>query len=202
MNRSRKRSVKRSRKRSSRRSRKRSVKRSRKRSSRPSRKRSSRPSRKRSSRRSRKRSSRRSRKRSSRRSRGGVKKTSYKELTRTQNKSVDQLSQLPPSREHLARILYMSQPNRRTLVPIRQEARADYDVQENRVLWLLRKSPAWYIADQISYILYDMNEYRKTIPERTTKMEYARQLRDLLGIVHLTYPRLKPRLPDDIIDEW
>jgi hypothetical protein len=200
--RSRKRSARRSAKRSAKRPAKRSARRPAKRSARRSRKRSARRPAKRSARRYRKRSARRSRKRSARRSRGGVKKTSYKELTRAQNKAVDQLSQLPPSREHLARILHMSQPNRRTLIPIRQEARADYDTQETRILWLLGKSPVWYISDQISYILYDMNEYRKTIPEQTTKMEYMRQLRDLIGIVHLTYPRLKLRLPDDIIDEW
>jgi hypothetical protein len=99
-------------------------------------------------------------------------------------------------------ILDRSQPNRGSIIPTRREARADYDAQERRVLWLLNKSPEWYIADQISYILYDMNEYRKTITERTTKMEYARQLRDLLGIVHFTYPRLRPRLPHEINDEW
>jgi hypothetical protein len=176
------------------RSRRRSAKQSTKRSRRRSRRRSARPSR----RRSRRRSTRPSR----RRSRGGVKKKPYRELTRGQNMTVHQLSQLPLPREHLSMILDRSQPNRGSIIPTRREARADYDAQERRVLWLLNKSPEWYIADQISYILYDMNEYRKTITERTTKMEYARQLRDLLGIVHFTYPRLRPRLPHEINDEW
>jgi hypothetical protein len=202
MARSRRRSAKQSTKRSRRRSRRRSARpsrrRSRRRSARPSRQRSTRPSR----RRSRQRSTRPSRRRSRRRSRGGVKKKPYRELTRGQNMTVHQLSQLPLPREHLSMILDRSQPNRGSIIPTRREARADYDAQERRVLWLLNKSPEWYIADQISYILYDMNEYRKTITERTTKMEYARQLRDLLGIVHFTYPRLRPRLPHEINDEW
>jgi hypothetical protein len=196
----------RSRRRSAKQSTKRSRRRSRRRSARPSRRRSARRSRRRSARRSRRRSRRRSarpsRRRSRRRSRGGVKKKPYRELTRGQNMTVHQLSQLPLPREHLSMILDRSQPNRGSIIPTRREARADYDAQERRVLWLLNKSPEWYIADQISYILYDMNEYRKTITERTTKMEYARQLRDLLGIVHFTYPRLRPRLPHEINDEW
>jgi hypothetical protein len=196
----------RSRRRSAKQSTKRSRRRSRRRSARPSRRRSARRSRRRSRRRSarpsRQRSTRPSRRRSRRRSRGGVKKKPYRELTRGQNMTVHQLSQLPLPREHLSMILDRSQPNRGSIIPTRREARADYDAQERRVLWLLNKSPEWYIADQISYILYDMNEYRKTITERTTKMEYARQLRDLLGIVHFTYPRLRPRLPHEINDEW